>query len=152
MIKKFAFADVDLLAAALIAEKFNTCRIFAFVGPLGVGKTTLIKALLKHCGVNECVDSPTFGYVRSYTNEKKQVFQHFDLYRIDSVENFIGLGFDEILYDKDVYCFIEWPHVITMLLEQPAVKKNVCVVTLSYDFFDQETRIIDWKCSIIKNY
>lgn len=144
MLRKFSFSDIEIIASELISEKFNQYKIFAFVGPLGVGKTTLIKEILKKQGIQETVDSPTFGYVRSYSNSNNDTFHHFDLYRIDSVESFIGLGFDEYLHADEGYCFIEWPEVIRPLLQQQAVKNKTCLVTISYDPLDQEKRLIEW--------
>lgn len=140
----FSFSDIETIATQLIANKFGQCRIFAFVGPLGVGKTTLIKEILKQQGILESVDSPTFGYVRTYSNSNKKAFNHFDLYRIDSIESFMSLGFDEHLNTDKGYCFIEWPEVIYDLLHKKDIINKVCFITISYDPLDQEKRTIRW--------
>ncbi len=144
MIRSFSFQDIETVAQELIADIFWKYRIFAFVGPLGVGKTTLIKELLKSSGVADTVDSPTFGYVRSYSNRNNQQFHHFDLYRIESIEDFMSQGFDEYLYVDSGHCFIEWPEVIKSLLDKQSIKNKVCFITISYDHLDQEKRIISW--------
>ncbi len=144
MAKIFSFSEVETTASELILKKFDECRIFTFVGPLGVGKTTLIKEILKLKGISEGVDSPTFGYVRSYSNRNNETFNHFDLYRIDSIESFMELGFDEYLYTDNGYCFIEWPEVIIPLLEKQSIKNKTCFITISYDPLDQEKRVIAW--------
>jgi tRNA threonylcarbamoyladenosine biosynthesis protein TsaE len=41
----------------LLHDKMGTCKVVTFTGPLGAGKTTLIKKLLKRCGVHEVVTS-----------------------------------------------------------------------------------------------
>jgi|HubBroStandDraft_1064217.scaffolds.fasta_scaffold311087_1 tRNA threonylcarbamoyladenosine biosynthesis protein TsaE len=121
--------------------------VFACVGPLGAGKTTTIKALLRSCGVTGVITSPTFTYVNEYTNEQGERFYHFDLYRISSVEDFQAQGFDEYLYQPalrssqsevgaDSRSFIEWPEVI-----KPLLTHDVCWVTFDYHA-DPDKRIV----------
>ena len=112
------------------------CKIMAFSGPLGAGKTTLIRELLRKCGITEPITSPTFIYVNRYKNDKNQLFYHFDLYRIDRLEDFLQAGFDEYLEDPNSLCFIEWPEVI-----EPILKNNCCYITLDYHNDKRELRI-----------
>ena len=83
--------------------------IVTFTGDLGAGKTTLIKELLKQFGVRDTVQSPTFSYVNRYTNAAGQIFYHFDLYRIGSLQDFYMAGFEDYLYAPNSISFIEWP-------------------------------------------
>jgi tRNA threonylcarbamoyladenosine biosynthesis protein TsaE len=103
------------------------CPIITLNGPLGAGKTTLVSALLKECGISVPVSSPTFAYVRTYTNELAQSFHHFDIYRIATVQDFQAMGFDEYLYQPHSWTIIEWPLVVQSLLTHA-----VCEVDLSY--------------------
>jgi tRNA threonylcarbamoyladenosine biosynthesis protein TsaE len=102
-----------------------------FTGPLGAGKTTIIRELLRRSGVTGLITSPTFTYVNLYTNEQGQTFYHFDLYRIQTLDEFAHAGFDEYLYQPNSRCFIEWPAII-----EPLLSSNVCRVTLDYDGSD----------------
>jgi tRNA threonylcarbamoyladenosine biosynthesis protein TsaE len=111
-------------------------QIFACVGPLGAGKTTTIKALLRSCGVTGVITSPTFTYVNEYTNDKHEDFYHFDLYRVGSVEEFQAQGFDEYLYQPNSWALIEWPEVINPLLTH-----NVCWVSFDYHE-DPDKRVV----------
>lgn len=111
-------------------------HIFACSGPLGAGKTTTIKALLRSCGVTDSITSPTFTYVNAYKNDNGESFYHFDLYRISSVEEFQAQGFDEYLYQDHSWVFIEWPEVI-----MPLLTHDVC--SLFFDYHeDPEKRVI----------
>lgn len=103
------------------------CQAFAISGPLGAGKTTTIKALLRSCGVTEVITSPTFTYVNEYSNNQGEHFYHFDLYRISSIEEFQAQGFDEYLYQPHSWSFIEWPELI-----MPLLTRNVCLVSFDY--------------------
>ncbi|HLW72583.1 MAG TPA: tRNA (adenosine(37)-N6)-threonylcarbamoyltransferase complex ATPase subunit type 1 TsaE [Candidatus Babeliales bacterium] len=112
------------------------CQIFACSGPLGAGKTTTIKALLRNCGVTEPITSPTFTYVNEYKNDRNEHFYHFDLYRINNVEEFQAQGFDEYLYQPQSWSFIEWPEIILPLLTH-----NVCFVSFDYGQ-DPDKRVV----------
>ena len=79
-----------------------------FTGPLGAGKTTLIKELLKQCGVRDTVTSPTFTYLNQYENAQGETFYHFDLYRLADPEELEFLGIRDYL-SADAILFVEWP-------------------------------------------
>lgn len=90
--------------------------IMTFTGVLGAGKTTLIQAVLREAGITDSIQSPTFSYVNSYVSSTGRTFHHFDLYRIDTVHQFISHGFHEYLAEQNAYLLIEWPEVIHTLL------------------------------------
>lgn len=111
----------------LLYNQMDSCQVFTFTGPLGAGKTALIKRLLARCGVQEVVTSPTFTYMAFYTNTKGQGFYHFDLYRLTTLDDFLRAGFDEYLYVPGTWAFIEWPEIV-----MPILTHLVCHVTLDY--------------------
>jgi len=125
-----------------ILPELSLFSIVTFQGPLGAGKTTLIKELLKQSGIHENITSPTFGYVNSYTNSQGVTFHHFDLYRINSIENFLSLGFDEYFYQDNSICLIEWPEVITNLLQQADITPRLVPIVLKYDAQIADSRTI----------
>lgn len=102
-------------------------KIFTFTGPLGAGKTSLIRQMLEQKGVTQPITSPTFTYVNLYENEQGQLFYHFDLYRIETLDAFISAGFNEYLYVPNSWAFIEWPEAI-----MPLLTESVCHCTLEY--------------------
>ena len=91
---------------------------------MGVGKTTLIKALVKALGSNDDVSSPTFSIVNEYKLNEQKIF-HFDLYRINDLEEAYNFGIEDYL-DSDNWIIIEWPDII-----EPILSGDECVITLS---------------------
>ena len=94
---------------------------------MGVGKTTLIKALSLHLGVNDIVSSPTFSIVNEYQAYENAKIYHFDFYRIDDEEEAYDMGYEEYFF-SGAYCFIEWPEKISNLIEEDMVQIRMNVV------------------------
>jgi tRNA threonylcarbamoyladenosine biosynthesis protein TsaE len=109
-------------------------RQFAFYGPIGAGKTTLIKAICKELGAEGLVTSPSFALVNEYSISDEVLAYHFDLYRINSIEELYDLGYEEYFYGPN-YLFVEWAEKAESLLPESIVK-----VTLEET--DPETRIV----------
>jgi len=84
------------------------------IGPLGVGKTDLVKKLLSAISneLGRLVHSPTFNLCNIYSTEGVEVY-HFDLYRIDSEEELYHIEFWEYLEDKDAFVLIEWADIFS---------------------------------------
>ena len=57
-------------------------KIFALYGPMGVGKTTFVKAVAACEGVVDDVSSPTFAIVNEYQTAQGKAMYHFDFYRV----------------------------------------------------------------------
>lgn len=111
---------LDQLPAVVhdIKKLINDTRVITLTGDLGAGKTTLVRMLLQSYGVEQAVTSPTFSYLNLYQNGEGLTFYHFDLYRIDTLDDFVQAGFAEYLYQPNTICLIEWPTVIAELLSE----------------------------------
>lgn len=123
-----------------VLELFNKCSVFTFTGVLGAGKTTLIQEILRACGVTEVVVSPTFMYMIEYTNSRGENFYHFDLYRMNKLQEFQEAGFIDYLYQPKSHAFIEWPEIIMPLLDRKA-----CYISL--DYYGETGRIMTYSFS-----
>ena len=106
--------QLPAVASQLLAT-FPDERFYAFFGPMGVGKTTLIKELCKQLSVSDVVCSPTFAIINEYHDEKETPFYHFDFYRIKSVEEAFDTGCVDY-FNSGNYCFTEWTENIEPLL------------------------------------
>ncbi len=84
-------------------------RIF-LTGDLGAGKSTFTRALLRHhfSDPHLIVRSPTYTYYQKFGAK----IYHFDLYRLDSLEDLFLIGAREILDDPTSICLIEWPGIL----------------------------------------
>jgi tRNA threonylcarbamoyladenosine biosynthesis protein TsaE len=81
--------------------------LITLTGELGVGKTTLAKAICRGYGVSDEITSPTYTLVNQYAAERSPVF-HIDLYRIESADQLTNLGWDEIVGSHSLV-LVEWP-------------------------------------------
>ena len=80
----------------------------ALCGPLGSGKTQLVKGIAAGLGVpaNEPVVSPTFVLIREYAG--RLILYHVDAYRLSSAAELFSLGLEELLADPRGVVVIEW--------------------------------------------
>ena len=76
-------------------------------GELGVGKTTVVRGLLRELGYHGKVKSPTYTLVETYALDS-MVIQHFDLYRLSDPREFLYLGAYELLAEATL-SLVEWP-------------------------------------------
>ena len=112
--------DLNKIAESLL-EKFPDKRIFAFYGEMGAGKTTFIKSICENLGVIDTVSSPTFAIINVYKTAESEDIYHFDLYRLNTIEEFYDIGYEDYFF-SDSYCFIEWPEKVERLLPEDIVR------------------------------
>ena len=96
-------------------------KAFAFYGPMGSGKTTLIKAICKELGATDVVTSPTFALVNEYRTNQGELLYHLDLYRINALSELYDLGYEEYFFGNH-FIFIEWPEKAEALLPDHTIK------------------------------
>jgi len=91
-----------------LAEVLAPPKLVLLSGPLGAGKTTLIKGIAEafQAAPEEEVTSPTFTLVHEYRGPRVNVY-HIDLYRIDTERQLATLGLEDLL-EPDNVLLIEW--------------------------------------------
>ncbi len=107
---EFIVASIEELSlpAQAVVNFIKELPVVAFYGEMGVGKTTFIKIICEQLGVEDYINSPTFAIVNEYADKNNEPVYHFDLYRLESIEELIDIGSDEYFH-SGFPCFIEWP-------------------------------------------
>jgi tRNA threonylcarbamoyladenosine biosynthesis protein TsaE len=99
--------------------------VICLIGDLGVGKTEFTKGLAKGLEVSDYVTSPTFIIVNEY--EGRLPLYHFDVYRINNIDEMFEIGYEEYVYGDGV-SVIEWADSIKEIIPD----ENI-TVTISKD-------------------
>jgi len=102
-----------------ILSYLDSPKTLLFYGEMGVGKTTLIKELVKQLGVTDATSSPTFSLVNEYQGNNSTIF-HFDFYRIEKEEEVYDIGIEDYFY-QNAWCFAEWPEKIPNIIPDDAI-------------------------------
>ena len=111
----FSLSQINQVAKQILNQ--NPKRVILFYGDMGVGKTTLIKALAKSLGIEGNTSSPTFSLVNEYQINDNELLYHFDVYRINAENEAYDMGIDDYLYSGH-WCFIEWPEKIPNIIPE----------------------------------
>ena len=96
------------LAASLVGGE-----LILLEGPLGAGKTSFAQGLASGLGVAGAVTSPTFALCNRLMGRLE--LHHYDLYRLESLERLVRIGFEESL-ECDAVVLVEWPALMLPLL------------------------------------
>ena len=92
-------------AGAVLAAVVRPGDVITLSGPLGVGKTSLARGLIRALGHEGEVPSPSFALVQPY-EELDPSLWHVDLYRIEDAAEIEELGLDAV---ADGVLVVEWP-------------------------------------------
>lgn len=115
-------------AARRFVEMMDDRTVYAFYGEMGAGKTTFINALSRALGVeDDATGSPSFAIVNEYRSDTTaELIYHFDLYRLESVEEALDLGVEDY-FDSGALCLIEWSERVEDILPDDTVKVTIKV-------------------------
>lgn len=99
-----------------IGQKLKGGEVIAVCGPLGSGKTHLIKGIAAGAGAEnqKHVTSPTFVIINEYAGRLD--IYHIDAYRLNSIAEFEMIGFDDFCYPQSVV-LIEWADKVESALQ-----------------------------------
>ena len=118
--------------AKSFAKKLNKHSIIVLSGDLGSGKTKFTEGILKYFGLDDEISSPTFTIVNEYDAKDVKLF-HFDLYRLEDIDEFYAIGGEEYL--QNGICIFEWGEMIESILQKGYIK-----ITFSRDLENVDLR------------
>jgi tRNA threonylcarbamoyladenosine biosynthesis protein TsaE len=108
--------DTQRLGEA-IAELVEPGVVIGLVGPLGAGKTRLVRAIAEALGVEpSAISSPTFVLIQEY--DGRLPIYHFDAYRLPTPEAFEDLGVADY-WESGGLSLVEWADRVHDLLPHP---------------------------------
>ena len=98
-----------------LTKKFPDLRILLLNGPLGAGKTTLVKGIAKSLRIKEPITSPTFPLSQHYPSGSPPLV-HIDLYRLEeaSAANEFFLQEEEESKAMGALMIVEWPERLSL--------------------------------------
>lgn len=99
--------------AKKFASNLSGNETIVLTGDLGSGKTKFIEGFLENWGFYD-TSSPSFTIINEYKVSDLKTIYHFDVYRLDGIDEFLNIGGDEY-FGKSV-CLIEWGDKIKELL------------------------------------
>ena len=111
MVNKVSASELEIFLKSYL-DKLILPKIIGLSGPLGAGKTTIAKEIIKYFGSTEVVTSPTFNIVKQYSVGDLQIY-HVDLYSLVSWSEFLDL--DLPLASDNSLFIIEWINCIPNL-------------------------------------
>lgn len=120
----------DLAATETFGRRLATLlfpgAIVALVGPLGAGKTHLVRAIAEGLGVTDsrAVSSPTYVLIQEY--EARLPIYHFDAYRLKNPQEFRDLGVQEY-FAGDGVCLIEWADRVEASLPAACLRVEIAI-------------------------
>lgn len=123
-------------AAGRLAAALRSGDVVGLAGPLGAGKTTFARHLIRALGVADEVPSPTFNLVLTYPTPAGEIW-HFDLFRIEAPHEAFELGIEAAF--ADAISLIEWPERLGRLL--PAERLELVLEPLD----GGEARRLRWR-------
>jgi tRNA threonylcarbamoyladenosine biosynthesis protein TsaE len=112
-----AFAE-SLSHRAALANAF-----IALDGPLGAGKTTFARHLLRALGASGRIKSPTYALHEPYELPRMKA-SHLDFYRFDDPREWIDAGLREVFAEAGLK-LAEWPDKAGALLPLPDLRLQI---------------------------
>jgi tRNA threonylcarbamoyladenosine biosynthesis protein TsaE len=111
-------ADASRLARHLAAHAAQRDVFIALHGPLGAGKTTFVRHLLRALGVAGRIKSPTYGVLEPHVAGEPAAglsISHFDFYRFDDAREWLDAGFRDVFAAPGLK-LAEWPQKAAAVL------------------------------------
>lgn len=119
MQKTYTYKDIKAVAQWIL-EQGKDYSLWLLQGDMGAGKTTLTSAIVELLCSRYEASSPTYSLINEYpVNNQAYSFTrilHADLYRLQSLEEALDAGVEDIFYQPDTLVIVEWPDVIMPII------------------------------------
>jgi tRNA threonylcarbamoyladenosine biosynthesis protein TsaE len=106
-----------------VGSKLTRGDMVAYLGDLGMGKTTLTRGIVMGLGLKDEVFSPTFTLANEYRGDSINVY-HFDMYRINGLDGLEGIGFFDYPLEDNV-TIIEWSENVREIFTESTIKITI---------------------------
>lgn len=134
---------------AKLAVSLFPGAIVALIGPLGAGKTHLVRAIVAGLGGDvQRVSSPTFALIHEYT--ASMPVYHFDVYRLATPAAFADLGIEEYFSGNGI-CLIEWADRVESLIPADCLRVEIRPINETTRTF-LLTATGDFYCDLLRRF
>ena len=127
-------AEETRILGACLAPVLLPGDVVSLSGDLGAGKTVFVQGVCTALGYEGRVTSPTFTLVHEY--DARYPIVHLDIYRLDSYQEVLDLGFEELVGPNSIV-LVEWGEAVSPLLPKRSLD---VVLTRSADLDATEER------------
>lgn len=130
-------AEETRILGACLAPVLLPGDVVSLSGDLGAGKTVFVQGIATALGYSGRVTSPTFTLVHEY--DARYPIVHMDIYRLDSYQEVLDLGFQELMGPNSIV-LVEWGEAVAPLLP----KRSLDVVltrSADLDAVDERTLV-----------
>lgn len=118
-----------------LSPRLRSGVLIYFSGPIGAGKTTLIRGILHGLGSIATVKSPTYTLVEPHVITTGLAY-HFDLFRLQDPMELELVGVRDYM-DGSALCLVEWPERAAGILPAPDAAVSIAP--------QQQGRMVDWR-------
>lgn len=115
-------AEETRIVGASLAPMLMPGDVVSLGGDIGAGKTVFVQGLGAALGVRSRITSPTFTIVHEYEGRYRLV--HVDVYRLESFQEVLDLGFEELL-DPEAIMLVEWGEAVAPLLPRRHLEVHI---------------------------
>jgi tRNA threonylcarbamoyladenosine biosynthesis protein TsaE len=122
-------AEQTIRLGSKIGGRLSRGDVVALHGPLGAGKTTLVKGIALSLHVEQTVTSQSFTLIAEYEgslDNRPLILYHIDLYRIYHPQEIEELGIEEILNGEGI-SVIEWAEKAAEFLPRSTIHVEIAI-------------------------